>query len=351
MGCQAVHWARGRKKGVVIRHPPHLTRIEETQKDMEQHLQVHKLLQSDTEKGNRPKLEAISRPVLKEGSSEGAYQFFVYEWKQYKESSCMTDQEKIKQLIHCVSSDVRRKVFESTMGAQESEETILKHLKRLCVKSQNRLVNIVEFGEIAQGREEPVAVTLARLKGSASNCGFKIRCSKEDCNQEVDFSDEMIAFQLIRGLADPSIQEEVLSKEASTPNMKLDDIIKIIEAKEQGKRSQNLLGSSSLNSIRSFNSFKQQTFRTDNRKFKKCFNCGLVEHGISRAEKQKSCKAFKHKCGSCGKMGHFESTCRSKRGEENLIEEDVSDPEEVRAFGEIFALEKLEKSRFQKVIL
>ena len=72
-------------------------------------------------------------------------------------------------------------------------------------------------------------------------------------------------------------------------------------------------------------------------------NCGLIEHGISRAEKQKSCKAFKHKCGSCGKIGHFESTCRSKRGEGNLIEEDVSDQEEVGAFGEIFALEKLEK--------
>ena len=202
---------QGDEEGGTYKTPPHLTRIEETQKDMEQHLQVHTLLKKENEKGNRPKLEAISRPVLKEGSSEGAYQFFIYEWKQYKESSCMTEQEKIKQLIHCVSSDVRRKVFESTMGAQESEETILKHLKRLCVKSQNRLVNIVEFCEISQGREEPIAVTIGRLKRSAANCGFKIKCNNEECNHEVDFSDEMIAIQLIRGLSDPSIQEEVLS--------------------------------------------------------------------------------------------------------------------------------------------
>ena len=88
----------------------------------------------------------------------------------------MSNQDTIKQLIHCVNSDIRRKVFESTMGVLDSEETILKHLKQLCVKSQNRLVNIVEFGELIQGREEPVAVSLARLKGAAANCGFRLKC-------------------------------------------------------------------------------------------------------------------------------------------------------------------------------
>ena len=67
----------GGRRGSLQDTPPPDS-FEETQKDMEQHLQVHRLLKSDTEKGNRPKLEAISRPVLKEGSSEGAYQFFLY---------------------------------------------------------------------------------------------------------------------------------------------------------------------------------------------------------------------------------------------------------------------------------
>ena len=83
--------------------------------------------------------------------------------------------------------------------------------------------------------------------------------------------------------------------------MKLEDIIKIVEAKEQGKQRQNLLGSSS------------KRLGNSNRKFKKCYNCDLMEHGVSRLEKQKWCKAFRHQCSSCGKVGHFESVCRSKK--------------------------------------
>ena len=59
----------------------------------------------------------------------------------------------------------------------------------------------------------------------------------------------MIAYQLVRGLADAAIQEEVLSKEAINPNMKLKDMVKLVEAKEQGKRSQSLLGGGNLSGL------------------------------------------------------------------------------------------------------
>ena len=100
---------QGDELGDRYKTPPHLTKIEETQKDMEQHLQVHALMKNDDERKNRPKIEAISRPNLQEGSSEGAFQFFLYEWKHYKENSNMSEKEIVKQLIHCVNSDIRRK--------------------------------------------------------------------------------------------------------------------------------------------------------------------------------------------------------------------------------------------------
>ena len=78
------------------------------------------------------------------------------------------------------------------------------------------------------------------------------------------------------------------------------------------------------------------------RSFKKCFNCGLHEHGFSRAEKQRSCKAFKHKCSVCSKMGHFESLCRKNKASENVVEEENEDVEEIGSYGDFFALEKLE---------
>ena len=316
---------QGSEEGQAYMTPPHLSKIEETQKDMEQHLQVHQLIMSgrkEEDVKNKPKLEAINRPSLKEGSSEGGYQFFLYEWRQYKESTKVSSKELIKQLTHCVDTEVRRKLFESNMGGEETEESILKHLKRLCVKSQNRLVNVVEFSEMTQSQTEPIAVTLARLRGAAANCGFKVKCSKEGCQQIVDYSEDMIAYQLIRGLADTSIQEEIMSKEATNPNMSLDEIVKLIEAKEQGKRSQTLLGGGNISGLR-YDSRGKRDNR--DRSFKKCFNCGLHEHGFSRAEKQRSCKAFKHKCSVCSKMGHFESLCRKNKASENVVEEENKD--------------------------
>ena len=182
-GIPSCTLGQGAEEGGKYKTPPHLAKIEETQRDMDQHLQVHMFLKNEKPEEDikhRPKLEAISRPILKEGSSEGTYQFFLHEWAQYKESIKMSDKERIKRLAHCVNSDIRRKLFESSMGREESEQTLLDQLKRLCVKTQNRLINVVEFGEIIQSQDEPIAVYLARLKGAASNCGFKVKCSKSE---------------------------------------------------------------------------------------------------------------------------------------------------------------------------
>ena len=112
----------------------------------------------------------------------------------------------------------------------------------------------------------------------------------------------MISHQIVRGLVDPTIQEEILSREASTPNMKLEEIVKLVEAKEQGKRSQNLLSNGAVSSIRpEFVSKLNKTKPNENKLAKKCFNCGLHEHVISRLEKQKFSKAYKHQCPICKK--------------------------------------------------
>ena len=62
---------QGDELGGRYKTPPHLTKIEETQKDMEQHLQVHALMENYDERKSTPKIEAISRPNLQEGSSGG----------------------------------------------------------------------------------------------------------------------------------------------------------------------------------------------------------------------------------------------------------------------------------------
>ena len=55
-------------------------------------------------------------------------------------------------------------------------------------------------------------------------------------------------------MTDAAIQEEILSK---------DDVVKIVEAKEQGKRSQNLLGGGNINSLRQDYNSKCNNLRND----------------------------------------------------------------------------------------
>ena len=43
-------------------------------------------------------------------------------------------------------------------------------MKRLSIKAQNNLVNVVEFLSMAQSTEEPVTQFVSRLKGQADVC-------------------------------------------------------------------------------------------------------------------------------------------------------------------------------------
>ena len=75
--------------------------------------------------------------------------------------------------------------------------------------------------------------------------------------------------------------------------------------------------------------------------FKKCFNCGYKEHGLSPEDKKENCKAMNETCNSCKKKGHFSSVCKSKEAETlDVSGEDVK--EEVPSMrGEFFSISAL----------
>ena len=68
-------------------------------------------------------------------------------------------------------------------------------------------------------------------------------CPSSTCSQLVSYRDQMVAHQLVRGLGDPVIQEQVLAQGAESGAMDLTKLLKFIEAKEAGKRSSLLLTS------------------------------------------------------------------------------------------------------------
>lgn len=52
----------------------------------------------------------------------------------------------------------------------------------------------------------------ALLRGQAKLCRYKVKCSADGCDTEVDFSEEMIKDHLVRGIADSEILADLLRK-------------------------------------------------------------------------------------------------------------------------------------------
>ena len=99
-----------------------------------------------------------------------------------------------------------------------------------------------------------------------------------------------------------------------------------MEAKEAGKRSSSILTEAAgLSKLSEFQKQKQKgkldkavPTPTDNRK---CGWCGQTGHGgrPNRQTRKLVCKAYNHVCETCSSIGHYGSTCRSKKKQEGEV--------------------------------
>lgn len=85
-----------------------------------------------------------------------------------------------------------------------------------------------------QEHEEPIRSFYACLKGQAGTCKYEMKCTKADCGQINDFTEEILCNVITRGIADQDIQLDLLGEK--NQNIPLKDMIEYIKAKESGKR-------------------------------------------------------------------------------------------------------------------
>jgi hypothetical protein len=118
----------------------------------------------------------------------------------------------------------------------------------------------------------------------------------------------MLKHQLVRGIADPLIQEQILAQAATTAgaNMKLDEVINLIEAKESGKA--DAAGLSKTEEASSFNCISE-------------YRSGKVSNRIASKEEPKSSSGNNsstdiENCTWCAKPGH--GNLADKKVRENL---------------------------------
>ena len=135
------------------------------------------------------------------------------------------------------------------------------------------------------------------LKGQAKLCQFRVTCPAPACDTVVDYSEEVIMDQLIRGINDKEILSDLLG-EVQT-DMTLQQVVDYIARKEQAKSEQGTV------SCEQTNAAQQTPVRSST-----CWACLGHSHGPNtiRTRKEK-CPAWETTCVRCSSKGHYSSAC------------------------------------------
>ena len=313
------------------------------------------------------KAEKVKRPTVAASGTSEEWEYFQRRWVIYKQATKLTGADIIYQLLETCDEPLRKDLTR-TYGAltDQTEDTLLGYIKLLAVRPENLMVARVELHQMKQDRDEPVRAFTARLRGQAAVCRFQKQCTCEP-PQDVDYSSEMVRDCLIKGLEDETIKLEILAQE--NQEMVLEDVIKLAEAKESGKRSADRLhqGSSMSASIKSSyrkNTATQQQQRNQNKQppdfasnqqqtnnnrpadnnrppgksqNQRCYNCGQTGHSSYRNQREKHCPAYNHQCSLCGIFHHYESVCRKQRRQQNQQQGDSMTDEFSDVFQTLYA--------------
>ena len=291
--------------------PSHELRI----RRLEAHIEmVHKLGKQ------RPKPSQIPRPELEEDASEEEWGHFLVKWKRYKRSCLqgMTKTDMVDHLWACCPKELES-AMKQVGTSLDSEEELLTYMEKLGVRKRNVLLNKVAFLDLHQNQGEPVKLFVTRLQGKAAVCDFTLP------EGESDYTQHMVQHQLIKGLCDPRIQEDVLAHAATTEGAKmgLAEVINMVEAKESGRLDcESLQKSGGVRKVTEYRKVKAGAA---------CRYCGGTGHDKypERKVREKSCPAFDKVCDRCKHKGHFKRMCErpSVKGVEGKKASDSSSGE------------------------
>jgi hypothetical protein len=185
----------------------------------------------------RSKASRPERPALEHGVAETDWEILEEAWDRYKRLSRITAvQDCREELWQCLSAGLTQVcMYDRIEKSTTTPRELLDAIKRLAIRKHNILISQVQFLSMGQKREEPRLSYSARLGGKASLCKFMVAC--HDCEAEVSYTEKIMDYQFVRGLVDPVVQEKILSKALNGTELKLQELIGMVEALEMGKRS------------------------------------------------------------------------------------------------------------------
>ena len=284
-----------------------------------------------------PRPEKVQRPCLDVDMTTEKWQYLNTRWISFKNATRLTGESITIQLLEACNENLRFSMFQSDSQInQKSEADILALMKTLSVKEESIMVTRMNFDALHQGAGESISNFVARLKGQAELCRYRVKCHHADCTEFIRYTNEMIRDNMVRHLYDQDIQREILGQQDQ--EMELEQLIKLIEAKEAGKRTQaDLLGNTAAamssykrdrrndkmkynnNRNNSNNDHHNENTSNDSNNQAKCGYCGEIGHGrnngpgrLSLQHRREKCPAFSTTCSTCTRKGHFTAMCRQQ---------------------------------------
>ena len=271
---------------------------------------------------DRSNAQKVTRPEIKSGGTGEEWLYFEQRWEDYKQATKLTLDDVIYQLLECCEESLRKDLTRIHGRLNNATEVnVLGYIKTLAVRPENILVARVQLQCLKQDRDEPVRTFYAKLRSQARVCNFtqQKQCV---CNEMVDFdySDIMVRDTFIRGLEDEDIRLEIIGQ--AQQDMTLEDVLKIADARECGKRSAGIL-TASTGTVAATSNYKQHSKIQSQQNLSRpqpvtprpsvpCRYCGQHGHGNFAQVRKKKCPAYNHTCAKCGIRSHFESMCRKQ---------------------------------------
>lgn len=200
------------------------------------HALVHQQRIGHTTGSSKQKPPKIVRPSISRGSTDEEWQTFLKRWDLFKRGTEIPNGQLTTQLWQCCDDDLEVDLFRSIDNVMTvNEATLLNAIKRLAVISTAESVRKTELLSMRQDHGQPVRSFVAKVKGKAQVCSFTKTCTASLCSQQIDFSDEIVKYVVISGIADEEIKKDVLGH-ADLDTRSLNDTITLIENKEMAVR-------------------------------------------------------------------------------------------------------------------
>ena len=144
--------------------------------------------------------------------SEESWRFFLDEWSRYKRQTGIKDQELLDELWNCMTDNLRQLAFaEGGTTNLNTEADMTERIKSLAVVSLHPSVHVINLHKMRQESDENVHAFAARVRGIATSCDLKKKCSS--CQSVVNFQEETAHNVVMAGLCDQSMKEKVLAQD------------------------------------------------------------------------------------------------------------------------------------------